>query len=126
MVVRVTSDEEFRAWYLAWSGEFLWDKGNTGKLSKHKLTTDDVEEFFERNMFYAGRVVSEEAKRWNEDRFMFVVRVEPVGLYFSIFVTPRDETLRVVSCRRARPDEEKRYDQRIEPEDEDGNSDEGA
>lgn len=115
MPVQVIRDEEFRAWLIAWLGAFDWDKGNTDKLAKHTFTTDDVEAFFEADMFYAGRVTGEDSKRWNEKRFMLNVRPDPKGPCFSLFVTNRGDALRIVSCRRARPDEEKRHDQRLPP-----------
>ncbi len=119
MPVQVTADEAFRAWLMAWAGVFQWDEGNTDKLAKHHFTTDDVEAFFEADVFYAGRVIGEDSERWNEKRFMLIVRPEPTAPCFSLFVTDRGEALRIVSCRRSRPDEERRHDQRISPGHED-------
>jgi uncharacterized DUF497 family protein len=103
---------------MAWAGVFQWDEGNTGKLAKHHFTIDDVEAFFEADIFYAGRVTGEDSERWNEKRFMLIVRPEPSGPCLSLFVTDRADALRIVSCRRSRPDEERRHDKRIAPESE--------
>ncbi len=119
MPVRLTADEAFRVWLMAWAGVFQWDEGNTGKLAKHHFTTDDVEDFFEADVFFAGRVTGEDSERWQEKRFLIIVRPDPAGPCMSLFVTARGDALRVVSCRRSRPDEEKRHDQRIAPERED-------
>ena len=119
MPVRLTGDEAFRAWLMAWSGVFQWDEGNTGKLAKHHFTTDDVEAFLEADVFFAGRVIGEESQRWKENRFMLTVRLDSSAPCISLFVTNRGEALRIVSCRRSRPDEERRHDQRIPPGHED-------
>lgn len=120
MPVQVTGDEGFRAWLMAWSGMFQWDEGNTGKLAKHNFTTDDVEEFFEADVFFAGRVTGKDSERWEEERFMLIIRPEPSGPCISLFVTARGDALRIVSCRRSRPEEERRHDQRISAEDKHG------
>ena len=74
MVVRFESDAWFQAWLTEWSGQFDWDQGNTGKLSKHSLCTDLVEDLFEMDLLYVGRVLGDQSPQWKETRHMLIVR----------------------------------------------------
>lgn len=109
MVIRLVRDESFAHWLLQWSGLFEWDAGNTDKLGKHSLNQIQVEAFFNAKIVLQGLIERPSDAFWTESRYLVTLRSIADLKCFSLIVTPRGKALRIISCRRSRPDEEKRH-----------------
>ena len=110
--MEIVADKVTEEWLVAWEGELDWDENNLVKLSKHQVTIDDIEHvFWDIEFFYLGKVKPPEDTDWNEDRHICVgERLDKKVL--AIIWTKRDNRLRPISCRRARKNEERAYNER--------------
>jgi uncharacterized DUF497 family protein len=106
MGITLFRDEEFRRWFAAWLGEFDWDEGNRRKPLKHGLDCTGVERLFDSFFVYAGCLAPPPDQNWAEPRHLVFLRDDVTALHWTAVVTPRGESLRVITCRRSRPMEE--------------------
>ena len=88
-----------------WSGEFDWDEQNFLKLHKHGFTQEEVESCFSGDIVLAVESVGE----YGEARLVSYGQV-PDGRYMTVAWTPRQDTIRPISCRRSRDAEKKVYE----------------
>lgn len=88
-----------------WSGEFDWDEQNLNKLEKHGFAQDDVESCFVGDLVLAGESIGE----YGEPRLVSYGRLAD-GRYMTVAWTPRQDTIRPISCRRSRDGEKKVFE----------------
>jgi len=111
MSVLFEEDVWFEEWLSTWQGEFEWDAGNRGKIEKHgHATTQAIEALFSGVFLLAGQIKTSTSDGWGENRYLTVAIDSQSGKYFSTVITPRGDAIRVISCRRSHPEEEKFYD----------------
>ena len=88
-----------------WSGEFDWNDKNRTKLQKHGFTQAEVESCFSGDIILAGESVGE----YGEPRLISYGQLAD-GRYMTVAWTPRQDTVRPISCRRSRNGEKKIYE----------------
>jgi uncharacterized protein len=88
-----------------WSGEFDWDEQNILKLQKHGFTQNEVESCFSVDIVLAGESDGE----YGEPRFVSYGQLSD-GRYMTVAWTPRQDSIRPISCRRSRDGEKKVYE----------------
>lgn len=86
-----------------WDQTLEWDSGNTDKLKKHGFSQNDVDKIFKSDFFFTGEVVGD----WGERRFLIYAHLD--SKYATVAWTPRENKIRVISCRRSRENEKKDY-----------------
>jgi uncharacterized protein len=81
---------------------FEWDeRKNLLNLAKHGIDFDDAIEVFH------GRIILRQSDRNNEERWIAIGEIE--GRIIAVVFTRRGDTLRIISARRARKNEEREY-----------------
>lgn len=98
-------DSPFLEWFTSWEGEFEWDEGNRDKNKKHGISWHQIETIFDSPVYIAGRILGSEEARW-------LILGEEQKRGWSLIVTKRGKSLRVISCRRQRKKEVKFYESR--------------
>ncbi|MEI8028102.1 MAG: BrnT family toxin [Pseudomonadota bacterium] len=88
-----------------WSGEFDWDEQNLSKLRKHGFTKEEVESCFSNDIVLAGESIGD----FGESRLVSYGHL-PDGRNMTVAWTPRQDTIRPISCRRSRDGEKKVYE----------------
>jgi uncharacterized protein len=88
-----------------WTGEFDWDEQNMAKLQKHGFSQQEVESCFSGDIVLAGESVGD----YGEPRMVSYGRLTD-GRYMTVAWTPRQDTIRPISCRRSRDGEKKVYE----------------
>lgn len=105
-------DPEAQEWLVNdWDGTLDWDAGNTEKLTKHNVSVDGIEEFFDSDFVFVGRLLETETLKWNENRYAIFGETLS-GRWMTIIWTIRGNSIRPISCRSMRPNEEKEYERR--------------
>ncbi len=91
--------------------QFEWDETKrSGNLSKHGV------DFLRMQMLFDGRpVVTAGSPRTDEERFATTGRID--GRFYTAIWTWRSETIRLISARRARHEEQQRHRALHGPED---------
>lgn len=75
--------------------EFEWDKGNSEKNSKHKVSNNESEEvFFDENKV----ILKDKIHSKNEERFIILGRTKKARLLYLVF-TKRKKKIRIISAR---------------------------
>lgn len=92
----------------AWDESLDWDQGNVPKLAKHDLTVDEVEEIFDGDFVFGGRLVMPEDQEWNEERYI-IFGETAAGREVSLFWTRRGTKIRPITCRSMRHGERNDY-----------------
>ena len=113
MVVQFTTDDDFAQWLATqWTNQFDWDEANTDKLSKHGLRSTDVEALFENAVVSAGRIIPQTDVLWGQEEVRHLVLLKSSdSKFYSLICTRRGSKLRPISCRRARNDERRFYEE---------------
>lgn len=88
--------------------EFEWDGENSGKLGKHKVSSEEAEEaFFDiRRKIYKDIVHSH-----NEARYLLIGKTQNKKLLFIVF-TQRNKKIRIISARKINTKEEYLYEKK--------------
>ena len=105
MVLKVATPQLVKWLLETWSGEFDWDEQNLAKLPKHGFTQDEVESCFLGDFVLAGESVGD----FGEPRLVIYGRLQD-GRYMTVAWTPRQDSIRPISCRRSRDGEKKVYE----------------
>lgn len=88
--------------------EFDWDKGNTGKNSKHKVKDKESEEpFFDRKR----KIFKDKLHSNGEERFRIVGKTKKGRLLFVVF-TMRGKQIRIISARDVNKKEANLYEEK--------------
>lgn len=114
--MRVLPNKQIEEWLRErWNGLLDWDSANIQKLAKHDIEVADVESVLSMTFICVGKIEAPEDINilWGEDRFLIIGKHADSRL-FAIIWTPRGDRIRVISCRRARPNEKKAYQERFE------------
>ena len=92
--------------------KFEWAKRkNQANLKKHGLDFDDAHKVFEAPML----VKLDEGKDYGEDRWIGIGLMD-MRVVVILFTEPKENTIRVISFRKATTDERKRYEQAYKDE----------
>jgi hypothetical protein len=92
--------------------KFEWDKRkNQANIEKHGLDFADVSKVFQSPML----VKIDDREDYGEDRWIGIGLMD-MRVIVIIFTEPKDNTIRVVSFRKATTDERKRYEQAYKDE----------
>jgi hypothetical protein len=87
--------------------KFIWDRRkNEANIKKHELDFADAFIVFESPML----VGLDEREDYGEDRWIGIGLMEN-RIVIIVFTEPEEETIRVISFRKATTDESKRYEQ---------------
>jgi uncharacterized protein len=87
--------------------QFEWDDGKCIRnVAKHGI------DFLDATRAWAGHVLTERSDRNGEERFLTVGLVD--GRMIAIAWTRREQSLRIISARHARPHERKNYAHHVE------------
>jgi uncharacterized DUF497 family protein len=88
--------------------KLIWDRSkNEANIEKHGLDFADVYKVFESPMM----VGLDERKEYGEDRWIGIGLLDNTRVVVIVFTEPEEDTIRVVSFRKATTDERKRYEQ---------------
>ena len=90
---------------------FDWDEGNVTKCQKHGVTLEEIEEFFQTQIYVAPDIKHSQ----DEVRFLAVGRLSSGRPMFVVF-TLRNNLIRPISARYMHEKEAKQYEQ-ISPQD---------
>ena len=88
-----------------------WDEGNVTKCQKHGVTLEEIEEFFQTQIYVAPDIKHSQ----DEVRFLAVGRLSSGRPMFVVF-TLRNNLIRPISARYMHEKEAKQYEQ-ISPQD---------
>lgn len=111
--MNLLEDEQTALWLEeSWDQELEWDQGNIYKLSKHSLTVEDIEELFENETVFAGRIQPSETTKWegDESRWLSIGKCQS-GRFVTVVWTIRNGLIRCISARSARQKEREIYEQ---------------
>ena len=87
--------------------KFIWDRRkNEANVQKHELDFVDAYKVFESPML----VGLDDREEYGEDRWIGVGVIEN-RIVVIVFTEPEEDTIRVISFRKATTDEQKRYEQ---------------
>ena len=107
--MQLVSDEYIEFWFdEVWDGSLDWDEANLRKLPKHGLESSEVESLVSRPFALEGRIEPPENEEWNESRYLLLSILDS-GKGFALIFTTRETKLRPITCRRMRPNEEKKF-----------------
>lgn len=110
--MKSVDDPETQEWLATdWDGTLQWDSGNTEKLAKHNASVEIIEEFFEGDFVFVGRLEETQNLVWKEKRYA-VFGETLSGRLMTIVWTVRESSIRPISCRSMRPNEEREYNNR--------------
>ena len=89
--------------------KFEWDKGNSEKNTKHKVSNKEAEEVFfdEKKYIFKDKLHSQ-----NEERFRIIGKTKEKRLLFIVF-TRREDRIRVISVRDINRKEVSLYEKKI-------------
>jgi len=88
--------------------KFIWDKRkNEANIEKHGLDFADVYKVFESPMLTG----LDERKEYGEDRWIGIGLLDSNRVVVIVFTEPQEDTIRVISFRKATTEERKRYEQ---------------
>ncbi len=90
---------------------FDWDEGNVTKCQKHGVTLEEIEEFFQTQLYVAPDIKHSQ----DESRFLAVGR-SPTGRPMFVVFTLRNNLIRPISARYMHMKEAQQYEQ-ISPQD---------
>jgi uncharacterized DUF497 family protein len=90
---------------------FDWDEGNRTKCQKHGVSTEEIEELFQTQLYVAPDIKHSQ----DEERFLAVGRLPSRRPMFVVF-TIRNKLIRSISARYMHEKEAKQYEQ-IFPQD---------
>jgi uncharacterized DUF497 family protein len=85
---------------------FDWDEGNVTKCQKHGVTLEEIEEFFQAQIYVAPDLKHSQ----DEERFLAVGRL-PSGRPMFVAFTFRNKLIRPISARYMHEKEAKQYEQ---------------
>ena len=92
--------------------KFEWDKRkNQSNIEKHRLDFADAPKVFEAPM----QVKLDERKDYGQDRWIGIGLMD-MRVVVIVFTEPKENTIRVISFRKATTDERKRYEQAYKDE----------
>ncbi|MEW5940207.1 MAG: BrnT family toxin [Chloroflexota bacterium] len=88
--------------------KLIWDRRkNEANIEKHGLDFADAYKVFESPMM----VGLDERKEYGEDRWIGIGLLESARVVVIVFTEPEEDTIRVISFRKATTEERKRYEQ---------------
>jgi hypothetical protein len=88
--------------------KFEWDEQkNQANVEKHGLDFADAHKVFE----YPMLVNLDDRKDYGEDRWVGIGLMGSIRVIVIVFTEPDEETIRVISFRKATSEERKRYEQ---------------
>ena len=88
--------------------KLIWDKRkNEINIEKHGLDFADAYKAFESPMLTG----LDERKEYGEDRWIGIGLLDNNRVVVIVFTEPEEDTIRVISFRKATTDEQKRYEQ---------------
>ena len=88
--------------------KLIWDRHkNETNVEKHGLDFADAYKVFESPMM----VGLDERKEYGEDRWIGIGLLDSARVVVIVFTEPEEDTIRVISFRKATTDEQKRYEQ---------------
>ncbi len=88
--------------------KLIWDRRkNEINIEKHGLDFADAYKVFESPMM----VGLDERKEYGEDRWIGIGLLDSHRVVVIVFTEPEEDTIRVISFRKATTDERKRYEQ---------------
>ena len=89
---------------------FEWDEEkNKANIRKHRIDFSDAWQLFEHPLF----IWPDERFDYGEDRFIGLGMLNNMMIVFAAFVERETDTLRVISMRKAKKHEEKKYEQAL-------------
>ncbi|MGK7943452.1 MAG: BrnT family toxin [Microcystaceae cyanobacterium] len=92
--------------------KFEWDQSkNQGNIAKHHLDFADAQRIFKLPL----RVSPDERQNYREDRWIGIGMLDG-RVVVVVFTEPDEQTIRIISLRKALPNERKRYEQYIRDE----------
>ena len=107
--MKLVSDESLELWFQKlWDGSLDWDEANLKKLPKHGLMKHHVENLLSNPFSLEGKIVEPENENWNESRFLLLGSLDS-GKGYALIFTIRKTKLRLITCRRMRQNEEKKF-----------------
>ena len=88
--------------------KFIWDRRkNEVNIEKHGLDFTDAYKVFESPMM----VSLDERKEYDEDRWIGIGQLDSNRVVVIVFTEPEEDTIRVISFRKATTEERERYEQ---------------
>ncbi len=88
--------------------KFIWDRQkNESNIEKHSLDFADSYKVFESPMM----VGLDEREDYDEDRWIGIGLMDNNRVVVIVFTEPEEDTVRVITFRKATTDERKRYEQ---------------
>lgn len=88
--------------------KFIWDRNkNEINIEKHGLDFADAYKVFESPMM----VGLDERKEYGEDRWIGIGLLDNTRVVVIVFTEPEEDTIRVISFRKATTHERKKYEQ---------------
>ncbi len=88
--------------------KLIWDRRkNEISIEKHGLDFADAYKVFESPMM----VGLDERKEYGEDRWIGIGLLDNTRVVVIVFTEPEEDTIRIISFRKATIDERKRYEQ---------------
>ena len=92
--------------------KFEWDREkNQANIAKHELDFADAPKVFQLPL----RISLDERQNYGEDRWIGIRMLEG-RVVIVVFTEPNEQTIRIISLRKAIPYERKRYEQYLKDE----------